>query len=74
MRSKVNSSYPEMIQWLHAFLGDDELASAMFLPLCSGAFETTNRVRAFAELGHRSADGRQGAAAHGSVCSYHQRA
>jgi hypothetical protein len=52
MWCKLNSSYPEMIQWLRAFVGDEELALAMFLPLCSAAFETTNPVRAFAELAH----------------------
>ncbi|MGF6724506.1 hypothetical protein P3T43_003874 [Paraburkholderia sp. GAS41] len=52
MWCKLNSSYPEMMRWLHAFLGDEDLALAMYLPLCSAAFETTNPVRAFAELAH----------------------
>lgn len=42
-----NAAYPEMVDYLAQIVGDEELALAMYLPLCNASFHTFNPIIAF---------------------------
>jgi hypothetical protein len=42
-----NASYPEMIDYLAQLVGDEELALAMYLPLCNTSLHTLNPIIGF---------------------------